>query len=142
MASQTWLVYAIAAMLFFSVGNILLKVGVGKLDLDDFRLSPLALAAVVVLAALLIGLLVTQANVKVTGEALGVGVAFIVFALAGFLLLLRAVGEGKIAIITAVLSLGTVVVAILSVVFLGDEFSYKELAAIGLAVASIIALVV
>ncbi|OIO26206.1 hypothetical protein AUJ14_02295 [Candidatus Micrarchaeota archaeon CG1_02_55_22] len=142
MASQTWLVYAIAAMLLFSVGNILLKVGVGKLNLDDFRASPIVLVAVVVLVALLLGLLATQTNIVVTTETLGIGVAFIVFAVAGFILLLRAVGEGQIAIVTAVLSLSTVVVAILSVVFLGDKFSYKELVAMGLAVASIIALVV
>lgn len=141
MTSQAWVAYAVAAMLLFSVGNVLLKVAVSKINVSAFKLSLETIVLLAVLAAIFVAVLLTQTGVKLDSTALLVLVGFVVFALAGFGLMLLAVQQGKIALVTGIMSLSTIGVAVLSFIFLKDSFSYKELLAMLLAVASVVCLV-
>ncbi|MBI3587948.1 EamA family transporter [Candidatus Micrarchaeota archaeon] len=114
MAFESWLAYALVAVALFSIGNVLLKMLVAQ----EKALSPS----------------IATANPGLT-------LFFLAVAAAGFLLTLKSLEGGKVALVTAVLSLSTVGVAILSMIFLGDRFANREIIAMLLAVASIAALV-
>ena len=135
-----WLALAFLGMVFASLANISLKVVV-KQGLPQFGFQTLALAgaAIVFLAAALafLGL----ENKWFSRDFVQWGIALAFFAALSFACTVLALRQGKVALITAVLSLSTAVVAVLSYAFLGDRFTVKEAAALGLAVLSILALV-
>ncbi|MFH1056738.1 MAG: EamA family transporter [Candidatus Micrarchaeota archaeon] len=133
-----WLALALGGMLFFSVSNIMLKLLVSnpsfaKIDYSAYYI-PIGLVAAGVLAALYF---ISKNNPQLLYYALGL----LFFALLGFGAMVLALEKGKVALVTAVLSLSTIVIAGLSFAFLGDKFTGKEIAAMVLAVLSLLVLV-
>lgn len=133
-----WLTLAIASMVFLSISNLFLKILVSspsfaKLDLKQFVL-PAAIVAVGIAIALFY---FWQKTPSMIYFPLGIAV----FATLGVIAMVFALQQGKIALVTAVLSLSTVLVAILSFLFLGDRFSAREIAAMALAITSLLMLV-
>lgn len=116
---ESWLALALLAMLCFSVSATVLKVLVSDYGLDvlwkDF--TRLSLSTPVQYALV---------------------IAFL--SLFGFGAFMVALQEGKVALVNAVASLSTLAIAILSYVFLGDRFTLKEIAAMALALGSLLLL--
>lgn len=140
MTMDNWLLLAFASMVFLSISNLMLKIvssndAFTKLDLNSF-IIPGALIALGVIAALFI------AWQKLPSSLQFIPVIMVLFATLGVLAMVFALKTGKIAIVTAVLSLSTVLVAVLSFVFLGDRFTGREIAAIVLAILSLLILVI
>ena len=140
MASPQWLFYALAGMVFAGLANLSLKILVKDHQLLKQNYSALAPIVAVALLGLLIAYIFFFRNAIPNGLVQW-GIALIVFGLLAFTATIYALESGKVALVSAVLSLSTVFVAILSAVFLGDQFSTKEIAAIVLATAAAIALV-
>lgn len=132
-----WLWYAIAAMVLFSIGNLVLKLAVDNADFSKLKLEPSAPLLLVMVAALVV---LHTAFSKVgldQAEVLKYAAVFIAVAVLGFLALVQALKTGKVAVVNAVLALSIVMVTALSAVFLGEKISLREIAAMGLALASI-----
>jgi drug/metabolite transporter (DMT)-like permease len=119
LVDEGWLLLALFAMACFSVSAILLKVLVTEHGLPRLwqEVTRPALSAPVQLA---------------------LGIA--VLSLVGFGAFLTALQTGKVALVNAVAGLSTVLIALLSYAFLGDRFALKEIAAMVLALASILVL--
>jgi drug/metabolite transporter (DMT)-like permease len=64
-------------------------------------------------------------------------VFLIIFTLTGFVSTLKALEEGKVALVMAVISLSTIFLAVLSIFIFGDVFSVKEILAMVLAIIAI-----
>jgi drug/metabolite transporter (DMT)-like permease len=133
-----WLAFALAGMVLLSISNIMLKLLVSNPSFAKISYSayaiPLVLAVLAVLSALF---LASQQNSQLLSFAIGV----VIFAGLGFAAMVLALQRGKVALVTAILSLSTVLVALLSYYFLGDKFTAKETIALALAALSIIVLV-
>ncbi len=138
-----WVLLAIAAMLLFSVSNVLLKLSTDKFDLGK-TVSSLAPALAVGIVTFVISLiyLVNYRGVSLAPELASFLFGAIVLASLGVALFLWSLKDGKAASVTAVLSLSTIVVALISSQFLSVQFGAKEMAAMVLAVASIVLFVV
>ncbi len=136
-----WLWYAIGAMVLFSIGNLVLKLAVDNVDYSKLKLEPSAPLLLVAVAALVV---LHTAFSKVgldNAEVLKYLAVFIVVSVLGFVCLVSALKTGKVAVVNSVLALSIVAVTALSAVFLGEKISLKEIAAMGLALASIVVLV-
>ena len=134
-----WLAFALAAMVLFSISNLALKLFVSnpafaKIDFAQF-LVPAALIALGILAALFL------AYQNLQSQLFYYAIAVLVLTALGFGAFVLALRTGKVAVITAVLSISTITVAVLSYFFLGDRFSLKETLAMAFAVISILVLV-
>ncbi|MFH1200206.1 MAG: EamA family transporter [Candidatus Micrarchaeota archaeon] len=130
-----WLVYAVAAMLAFSVANFalkeLMKNDLGRL-VDANR--PALLAFAISLAAFLFAAwLVFLRGASIPTGVTGLAAAVIVLSLAGFACLLMALNSGKVSLVTAVLNASTIAVALLALAFGGESLSLKEAAGIAIA---------
>lgn len=114
-----WILLALLAMACFSISAVLLKVIVGDYGLprvlEDLR----------------------HANLS---PPIQYGLVWALISTVGLALFLSALATGKVALVNAVASLSTVLIALLSYVFLGDRFSAREVVAIALAAASVIVL--
>ncbi len=135
-----WLAYAIGAMLFFSAANVILKAILSRPDAQGVDFQVLAIAAVAIVTVLAAAY--ALGYLKISQRTALMALAFIVLASAGFALMLKAFTQGKAGTVVAVLSLSTVAVAILAYFFLGERFTAKEMIAMALATASLIALVI
>jgi uncharacterized membrane protein len=118
-----WLVLALLAMCLFAVSDLLLKVIVTELSIP--KLGFISISSVI-----------SKIDLKVASFA----VLTVVLSLIGVYFMLLAFQSGEVALVTAVLSMSTVVVAGLAMVFLGDRFSFKEVVAMALVIASILLL--
>ena len=76
------------------------------------------------------------------GSLLQTALLVVMFSLAGFACVVLALQGGKVALVTAVLSMSTVVVALASVQLFGDNFSVKEALALAFSVIALLALVI
>lgn len=134
-----WLLFALAAMVFFSISNLALKLFVSNAAFAKIGfaqlLIPIALIALGVIAALFLGYQNLQP------QLFSYALAVLVFAALGFGAFILALKSGKVALVTAVLSISTVLIAVMSYYFLGDRFSLKETLAMAFAVISILVLV-
>ena len=142
-AQQNWLTLALLAMFFASLANLALKILVKNqavLKINWITLVPVALLVLIALAAGFF-FFVNGAVFKITSAQMFWIAAVVVLSLATFACTLLALQNGKVALVTAVLSLSTVLVAIISVVFFGERFQPKEVAALIFAVISIMLLV-
>lgn len=117
-----WLVLALLAMCLFSVSDVLLKVIVTDVSTTKGFVS--------------ISSAISKINLKVASFA----VLAVVLSVIGVYFMLLAMQSGEVALVTAVLSMSTVVVAGLAMVFLGDRFSVKEIIAMTLVIVSILLL--
>ena len=135
-----WLAFAIAGMVFLSISNILVKLLATDASMQKLLANPTALYIPAALAALAIAsaLYIIQAKYP---ALLPIAAGIAIFALAGTAMMFLALRTGKAALVTAVLSLSTILVAVLSFVFLGDRFAAKETAALALATLSLLILV-
>ncbi|HLC37921.1 MAG TPA: EamA family transporter [Candidatus Norongarragalinales archaeon] len=133
-----WLAFALAGMVLLSISNIMLKLLVSNPSFAKIAYStyaiPIALAVMAVVSALFIA---SQQNPQLVSFAIGIAI----FAGLGFAAMVLALEKGKVALVTAILSLSTILVAILSYYFLGDRFAAKEMIALALATLSIVVLV-
>ena len=111
------------AMCLFSVADVLLKVIVTNLTVPKLNLASISSA-------------IGKMSLKVASFA----VLVVVLSLIGFCFLLLAMQNGEVALVTAVLSMSTVVVAGLAMIFLGDRFTAREVIAIALVIVSILLL--
>ncbi len=136
---NNWLILALAAMLIFSISNTLLKVASDQFDIAK-SLAPLLPAAAIALIVFLIGtiyvLFIQKAPVPIT--LLEYGAAIVILSLLGVALFLASLKTGKVAEVTAILSISTIVVALISIHFLKVEFNAKEIIGMLMAVASIL----
>ncbi len=139
MPAQEWLAYALAAMLLFSAANVVLKVLTSRKEVTGIDVN--FVAGIIVAVILIAAAAYFTGLLKISASTLQLTALFIVLSGAGFALMLKAFESGKVALVTAVLALSTVVVAVLSYAFLGDRFEQKELLAMALAIGSVIALV-
>lgn len=135
---SNWILFAIGAMLLFSISNTLLKVASDKYDFVKSLapLLPAALAGVAVFVIAVLYLLFVQ-KVQFSPELGSLVLGAAVVAAIGVTLFLASLKSGKVAEVTAVLSLSTIVVALISSHFLSVQFTLKEIAAMVMAVASI-----
>ncbi len=140
---DNWILFAIAAMLLFSISNTLLKVASDKFDLAK-SLAPLlpAVIAAIVVFALAVAYLVFSRGVSIHPQLGTLLLGAVVVSLLGVALFLASLKSGKVAEVTAVLSLSTIVVALISSHFLQIEFNLREIAAMVMAVASILLFVI
>ncbi len=135
-----WLTLAVASMVFLSLSNLFVKLVVSsnsfaKLDPNDFLLPGVLIAAGVAIA-----LYSFWQKTQTPLSYYPIGIA--IFASLGVIAMILALQRGKVALVTAVLSLSTILVAVLSFAFLGDRFSGREIAAMVLALLSLLMLVV
>jgi len=135
-----WLTLAIASMVFLSISNLFLKMVASnpafeKLNLGDFLL-PGAIVAIGIIIALVVF------SQKTTQQIAYLPVGIVVFATLGVIAMIFAFKTGKVAVVTAVLSLSTVHVAGLSFFLLGDRFTGREIAAMVLAIMSLLVLII
>jgi transporter family protein len=138
-----WVLFALVGMVFASLANIALKVLVKEESVIKQLTSVIIPVAVLLLAALVIAyFFFLRGVVKVEPSLVVWTTALVIFSLASFISVVLALRSGKVALVTAVLSLSTVFVAFVSMLFLGDRFTLKEAAAIALATASVITLVI
>lgn len=138
---QQWIIFAIIAMIVFSFSNLALKTITGKVDFNTFKplLFPAALAILVfILGALYV---FSKQPFPISNQLLLLIAGVIICSLVGFVLFLKALEKGDVAIVTAILAMSTIVVALLSAVILGTKYETKEIAAMILAVISILILV-
>lgn len=133
------MLYAIASMLLFSVGNVILKTTVVQAKLGKLDATAIAGIVVVCIAAAAIVYFLFLRPVLPPGALLGLSVLLAISA-AGVALEILALQSGQVALVNAVLGLSTVGVAVLSYVFLGDRFTIKEISAIVLATACMVIL--
>jgi transporter family protein len=138
-----WVLFALVGMVFASLANIALKVLVKEESVIKQLSSVIIPVAVLLLAALVIAyFFFLRGVVKFEPSLVVWTTALVIFSLASFISVVLALRSGKVALVTAVLSLSTVFVAFVSMLFLGDRFTLKEAAAIALATASVITLVI
>lgn len=136
-----WIIYAVAGMVLYSIANL-----VWKYLSNSYTISMVGIAeglAVPALVALVVFVVLMFATKQVSSiNPVFVVLLFLVAALsiAGFGLFFYSLKFGKVAVVTAVMSLSTAVVAVLSFIFLGDRFSWRELLAMTLAIASVLVL--
>ena len=98
-------------------------------------IAPAALVAI----GVAIGLFFAYQNL--TPQLFSYVLAILIFTLVGFSAFAIALKTGKVAIVTAILSLSTIFIALLSYQFLGDKFNTKEILAMLFAVLSLLTLV-
>lgn len=135
-----WLAFAVASMVFLSISNLFVKMIVSNPSFEKLDFNAFLLPGVLVASGVLLALYFFLQNAKPPLAYYPIAIA--VFATLGVLAMILALKTGKVAIVTAVLGLSTVLVAILSVVCLGDRFSGREIAAMVLAILSIFMLIV
>lgn len=140
---NNWVLLAIAAMFLFSVSNSLLKVASDKYDLGKafYSILPAIIAAVVVFLLALFYLFSTG-KLAVSQELAILAGGGVVFSLIGIVMFLGSLKTGKVAEVTGILSLSTIVVALISSHFFSVDFSLREIAAMVMAVASILLFVI
>jgi len=136
---EDWLWYAVAAMLLLAAANLSLKTFVKDYSLPQ-GLDYGALA-LVLLGSALLGLGCIRL-LGLDGSLLQTALLVVMFSLAGFACVVLALQGGKVALVTAVLSMSTVVVALASVQLFGDNFSVKEALALAFSVIALLALVI
>lgn len=138
---MNWIVYAIIAMVFFSLSNIIIKIMMSetKFNLLDKEILIRTTIALIISISAIYFLVIRKISL---GEETIKTMAIILFlGIIAFTSFIAAIKEGKVAIVSAILGLGTVLTAILSVFFLNEKFVAKEIIAMILAVMSILILV-
>ncbi len=139
---SSWILFAVAAMVLFSISNTLLKVASNKYDLFA-TLSPFLPAFIIGLggfAVVFLYLFLFQ-KISLPEELLFLLLGAAIIATLGVVAFLSSLQQGKVAIVTAILGFSTLLVAVISNQLLGVQFSLKEIAAMLLAVISVALLV-
>ncbi len=136
---NNWVLLAVLAMFLFSVSNSLLKVASDKYDLGK-TFSSLFPAIIAAVAVFLIAVfyLFSTGKLAISQELAMLIVGVVVFSLVGVAMFLGSLKTGKVAEVTGILSLSTIVVALISSHFLSVDFSLREIAAMVMAVVSIL----
>ncbi|MBI5224826.1 EamA family transporter [Candidatus Micrarchaeota archaeon] len=129
-----WYVYALITMLFFSFANITLKTILDpKLKLIETVQNnlPAILPAIMILAlAFVVSYVFFLSKLNLPSNLILLIIGFVILATIGFSFLMMATSTGKIAPVTAIVSTSTVMVAILSVIFLKDSLGIREIGGI------------
>lgn len=142
-----WLALALVGMVFASLANLTLKIvvkqasGAAGVALVKQELLNWIIPIAVALAIIFFFVWFFFLQNLVPVDLLKWLVVLVFFSLAAFACVVLALRTGKVALVVAVLSLSTILVAFLSFVFLGDRFEAKEVAAILFAVLSILFLI-
>ena len=134
-----WVWYAVVAMVVLSFSNLAFKIFSRDNPYDVKQLWPIiaffAFAAVA-------SFLYLHFSLKAPPAFTGLFLALLVLSALAVGLIFLSLKTGKVAIVSAILSLATIGVAVLSFLFLGDRFSGKEMAGLALALLSLFFLVV
>ncbi|MBI5635582.1 EamA family transporter [Candidatus Micrarchaeota archaeon] len=141
MAEASWIVFAIAAMLLFAAGNLALKYLSESIDLSKYPIDVLLPAAGLIALSAIAAYLVFLPKLKMTNDVIIALVLLVIFSVAGFYALIKAMQLGKTALVSTVLALGAVVVAIGAFLLFNEKLNAKEVGALVLAILSIIVLV-
>lgn len=135
---ESWLLYALAAVLLLGVSNFLFKTVVTGIDENGLKMEGVLPVLVLVFgAALVLSGAYAYFVLKPPATLLWSAGALAVLSAAAVGLIFLSLKTGKVAVVTAMLGLSAVVVGVLSYVFLGDRFSAKELVGLGLALAAV-----
>ncbi len=135
-----WLTLAVASMVFLSLSNLFVKLVVSSNSFAKLNPNDFLLPGVLIAAGVAIALYSFWQKTQTPLSYYPIGIA--IFASLGVIAMILALQKGKVALVTAVLSLSTILVAVLSFTFLGDKFSGREIAAMVLALLSLLMLVV
>ncbi len=137
-----WFLFAVAAMVLFSISNTLLKIASNKYDLFA-TLVPFAPAFAVGIGAFVLVFLYLFHFQKalLSQELFFLLLGAAIVATIGVVAFLSSLQQGKVAIVTAILGFSTLLVAVITNQLLGVQFSLKEIAAMLLAVISLALLV-
>lgn len=135
---ESWIMYALVAVLLLGVSNYLFKTVVTGIEVEGVDVGAAVpwLAAILGVAALL-ALSYVYFVVKPPVALLLSVMALAVLSLVAVGFIFLSLKTGKVAVVTAILGLSAVVVGVLSYIFLGDRFSAKELVGMGLALAAV-----
>ncbi len=143
-----WLLLALISMVFFSFSNLLIKIFsssyLSKVSVPqniNMNIVIVILLALVVLVGVSYKFL-DERNLIPSKQIVLLLLGIAVLSLLGFAAFFLAMKDGKAAVVTAIASLSTVGVALLSIIFLGTKFNIKEIVAIGFAILSIVLLVI
>ncbi|MEK6954706.1 MAG: EamA family transporter [Candidatus Micrarchaeota archaeon] len=130
-----WYYYALLTMVFFSISNIALKSLLSEdlMGIIGKNLNSVIPAIIMVAVSIIAAYFLFLSKIPLPQNTLPIAGAFIVLAMTGFVFLMIAVSSGKIALVTAIVSTSSVMVAILSVAILKDSLSPREMAGIVLA---------
>ncbi|MBI4360993.1 EamA family transporter [Candidatus Micrarchaeota archaeon] len=138
---ESWIVYALVAVLLLGVSNFLFKTVVNAVESEDLKLEAAwPVLAVFFGAALLVALAYVYFVIQPPATLLLSVAALAVLSMVAVGFIFLSLKTGKVAVVTALLGLSAVVVGVLSYAFLGDRFSAKELVGMGLALAAVWAL--
>ncbi|VVB68138.1 EamA-like transporter family protein [Candidatus Norongarragalina meridionalis] len=132
---ESWLLYALGAMLLLAGGNFAFKILAKDFNFANSlenKTVPIALIALACGAAIYFFVFPGASPAMLTWLA-----AAVLCSLFGYFLVIAALNTGKVALVGAVLSLSTIVLALLSIKFLGDSFTPMQAVAMLLAVCSI-----
>ncbi len=135
-----WLWLAVAAMIFLALSNVVLKILVGKAGETGVRLADVVPVAGAVVIVIFAGVTFMVSTGRIDFDLVKWAAVFVVFSTIAFFGVVLALREGKVAVVTALMALSTVVVAVLSHVFLGERLTAKEFAAVVLAVITVLVL--
>ncbi|MBI5228792.1 EamA family transporter [Candidatus Micrarchaeota archaeon] len=136
-----WLALAFIAMILFSVSNLLLKILASSKELTELPFTKLISVGALAVAFIVITYLSFFRHIDLGSNLVKMVAAIVLLSLIAFASYFYALREGKVALVTAVVSLSTIVVAFLSVIFLKESYSEKEVLAIALATTSILVMI-
>ncbi|PIT85884.1 hypothetical protein COU36_00760 [Candidatus Micrarchaeota archaeon CG10_big_fil_rev_8_21_14_0_10_59_7] len=132
---DSWLLYALGAMLLLAGGNFAFKILAKDFDFAktlENKTLPIALITLGCGAAIYLFVFPNAPPAMLTWLA-----AAVLCSLFGYFLVIAALNTGKVALVGAVLSLSTIVLALASVRFLGDTFTPTQAIALLLAICSV-----
>jgi len=139
---MNWLTYAIAAMILFSISNVFMKIAVSNFNVSTLSRDYLIRAAVAAVICIAVIYFLLINGTELGGELLKPLAIVAVLSVGAFIFFLAALRHGKVALVGALLSIGTVLTAILSVIFLNEKFALKEIVAMALAIITVFLLVI
>jgi len=132
-----WLWLAVAGMVFLALSNIALKIIVGKASKAPPSLASLVPVVAVVLLVIAAALAFLVMSGAVSADLAMWAAGFALLSTIAFGGVALALQQGKVAVVTALMSVSTVLVAVISYTLFGDRFTLKEIAAVALAIASV-----
>ncbi|MFH0835003.1 MAG: DMT family transporter [Candidatus Micrarchaeota archaeon] len=132
---ESWLLYALGAMLLLAGGNFAFKILAKDFNFANTlenKTVPIALIALGCGAAIYFLVFPNAPPALLTWLA-----AAVICSVLGYFLVIASLNTGNVALVSAVLSLGTIVLALASVKFLGETFTPTQAVAMLLAVCSV-----
>ncbi len=138
MGMDKWLIYSIISLISWGLWGVALKLASRSLEWHQVYVSTV-LSSIILSTALLLyfkGDIISPSNT--TGYLYALVAGFL--GGAGYIALIKALEHGSAPVVIALTSLYPVIVAILSVILLGEAMGIRKIAGLGLAIIAIILL--